>query len=102
MDREITLIATRYMTKMPTGMLPITNKTVNTGLVFSRPSSHNPPNSAPRTMTKVRQPTWAATLANVKFNVGSPRSGPDCWLSPKDMMRELYHENGRKTVDGGR
>src|ERR1041384_4438208 len=102
MDLEITPMATRYKTKMPTGILPSTNTSVNKGLVFNRLSSHSPPNNATKIMTKVKQPTWAATVANVRFKVDSPGFGPDCWLLPKDIVRELYLENRRRTKDGGR
>jgi hypothetical protein len=49
------------------GILTIINPIVYIGFVSNRLSNHNPPNNAPTTINKVKQPTCPATLASVRL-----------------------------------
>lgn len=52
------------------GAEPRTNKRVSKGLVPNNRSSHNPPNTAKKTMSRVRHPTCAPRPTNRMSTIG--------------------------------
>ncbi len=65
---EIACRTIRNIAANETGMLRTTSPRVNQGRVPLRASSHIPANTAARMITRVKQPTEAATPAIVKFS----------------------------------
>jgi len=73
-------------------MLNSKNKTVNSGRVLNKLSTHKPPNNAPTTMTTVTQPIWDIIAASAKF-LATPSGRLELTANPQNSKMQDANAN---------